>query len=879
MRTPIVSARKRRSFCYQSLESRRLLAGNISIALAGDVLVVTGDELANQVNVAQNASGQVTFTGLDSTTVNGLTEFTFSDTFDRTRFELNGGADEVFANGFDAGREFRFLGGDGNDRLEANSLAARYFHVRGNAGNDAFRLTQSFSRKSAYFYLGDGNDVLAVESFDAGRNFKVFGEDGNDTFASNELSVDRKLRIDLGSGNDSALISGETSVRKNAKIRLGSGDDFLGVLPDLNAASATFQRSAFVDAGRGDDAVVLGLSSDFDRAAKFKGRSGFDSIDIAEAEFGRGAAIRQFENQAVENLDEILDQVFARLDEVGFDSIQFGNEQQQVESSIQIELSDTEVVYVENDPAIAVANDLVLQADAAESIVSATIQLQGGSDEDTLIFEDQNGISGTFDNETSNLALTGVASALDYQTAIASVLFESVGDNPSSDLRTITFSLQSELPFEPITASRTIRVTPIDDPIDLVLPAAFAGDAPVQQTVNQPFGFTVEDADPDNSVVYQLDLDQSGISATASQPTIDPDSGEFTWTPSEVGTFVVRVIATNDLGESDQEEFTVLIVDQVALSIAEIEDQTINFNEPLQIQVQATQGSIDLPLDFELEVSGDATDGTNNLPVISDDGLITWTPDLLTSGTAIINVIASDGNQATASETFEVDLPGFQPFLGNGQLASVDPIDRDGIFGDSFQGSGPPMTIDQSLDYTATISTEVGDLVVNLFADQTPISVNNFVNLTEDGFYDGLSFHRVVESAVVDDAGLPVLDENGDLQFERFVAQAGDPTNTSSGGPGYRINDEILSELTFDRRGILAYAKTSAPDTNGSQFFITYDATEFTNDENFTIFGEVVDFGEVIDGQDVLNRLNLTDPSDVDPATPTVINSISIATS
>jgi len=151
--------------------------------------------------------------------------------------------------------------------------------------------------------------------------------------------------------------------------------------------------------------------------------------------------------------------------------------------------------------------------------------------------------------------------------------------------------------------------------------------------------------------------------------------------------------------------------------------------------------------------------------------------------------------------------------------------------------------------------------------------------LAEDGFYDGLSFHRVIESTVVDENGLPVLDESGNLQFERFVAQAGDPTNTSTGGPGFRINDEVLPELTFDRPGVLAYARTNAPNSNGGQFFITYDATEFQNDEDFTIFGEVIDFGQVVDGQNALDRLNLTDPTDDNPATPTIIDSITITAS
>ena len=351
---------------------------------------------------------------------------------------------------------------------------------------------------------------------------------------------------------------------------------------------------------------------------------------------------------------------------------------------------------------------------------------------------------------------------------------------------------------------------------------------------------------------------------------IDPTTGEFSFTPSEAGTFVIRAVATNENGESDQQEFTVSVVDEVELAVTDIEDQTVSFNESLEVQVEVAEAASST-LSFELEATGGAIDGAENLPTISETGLITWTPDLLSSGTASFSVTVTDENQVSTVETFRVSLPGFQPFQGNRQLAAVDPIDRNGIFGDSFDGSGPPLTIDQSLDYTATISTEVGDIVVDLFEDLTPISVNSFVSLAEDGFYDGLSFHRVIES--------PVVGDDGNVQFERFVAQGGDPTNTSSGGPGFRLNDEILSELTFDSPGILAYARTSLPNTNGSQFFITYDATEFQNDENFTIFGEVTNFGEVIDGANALDRLNLSDPSDFDPATPTIIESISISVS
>ena len=867
--------KKNRQLSYERLERRCLLAGDVSVALDGSVLVVSGDDLANQIDVAQADNGDVVFTGRDNTTINGQAEFTFSEAFDRARFELNDGADEVVLDGFEGVREFRFLGGDGNDRLEANGLVADFYHIRGNDGNDAVELVTSSARRSAYLFLGDGDDVVAVDSFDAGRNFKVLGGNGDDTFASNSLSVERKFRLNLGSGNDQALLSGQTNVERSARIRLGSGDDFLGVLPDLDDAEASFERSVSVDAGRGDDAVVIGSSTQFDRTARFNGRSGSDSIELGE--FDGRSRVRRFEIQEVVNVEALLDQVFERLDAVEFDSSQFGNTL--AESTIEVELPDTQISFVENESAVAVASDLNLQADAGEDIVLATIELQNGdSFNDVLSFEDQNGIVGSFDPQTTTLTLLGAASASQYETAIQSVLFESLGDNPLAGLRTLSVAIQSELSVEPLVVSRPVEVVAVDDPLNLVLPGQFGGDIEIQGTVDQLIEFTVEDPDPDNPVVFELDLEQSGISEDASQPSIDPQTGEFQFNPSETGTFLIRVIATNDDSVSDQEEFT-LTIGESQLAIGQIEDQTLGFNESLEIPVQATQANLDSPLSFELEASGDAVEGTSNLPVISDTGVITWTPDLLTNGTATFEVTVTDANQVTATEIFDVDLPGFVPFQGNRQLASVDPLARNDIYGDSFEGDGPPNTIDQSLDYTATISTEVGDIVVNLFQDQTPISVNSFVNLAEDGYYDGLSFHRVVESPIVDDLGLPVLDDEGDLQFERFVAQGGDPTNTSTGGPGFRINDEILPELTFDRPGILAYARTNAPNSNGSQFFITYDATEFQNDEDFTIFGEVVDFGEVIDGQNALDRLNLTDPTDDDPATPTLIESITIATS
>jgi cyclophilin family peptidyl-prolyl cis-trans isomerase len=144
----------------------------------------------------------------------------------------------------------------------------------------------------------------------------------------------------------------------------------------------------------------------------------------------------------------------------------------------------------------------------------------------------------------------------------------------------------------------------------------------------------------------------------------------------------------------------------------------------------------------------------------------------------------------------------------------------------------PSMTIDTSKTYLAAIKMENGgEFSIQLYADRAPVTVNNFVCLARTGYYDGVTFHRVIEG---------------------FMAQGGDPTGTGSGDPGYSFEDEIDPELVFDRAGLLAMAN-SGPNTNGSQFFITYAPTPHLN-------GLHTIFGEVIEGMDVVNAITRREP-------------------
>jgi cyclophilin family peptidyl-prolyl cis-trans isomerase len=164
------------------------------------------------------------------------------------------------------------------------------------------------------------------------------------------------------------------------------------------------------------------------------------------------------------------------------------------------------------------------------------------------------------------------------------------------------------------------------------------------------------------------------------------------------------------------------------------------------------------------------------------------------------------------------------------------------------QWSTPPAVgIDLKKSYTATIKTDKGDMVFKLFATKTPRTVNNFVFLARQGFYNGTIFHRVIEN---------------------FMVQGGDPTGTGMGGPGYKFGDEFDPSLKHDKTGVLSMAN-AGPGTNGSQFFITHVATPRLN-------GKHTVFGELIKGEDVLMSIPVRDPGKRDAAA-VKINSLEIS--
>jgi cyclophilin family peptidyl-prolyl cis-trans isomerase len=155
----------------------------------------------------------------------------------------------------------------------------------------------------------------------------------------------------------------------------------------------------------------------------------------------------------------------------------------------------------------------------------------------------------------------------------------------------------------------------------------------------------------------------------------------------------------------------------------------------------------------------------------------------------------------------------------------------------------PDLIIDGKKTYHAILKTDVGDIKLKLHADKAPITVNNFVFLAREGYYDNTIFHRVIKD---------------------FMVQGGDPTGTGRGGPGYNFRDEFHPGLKHDKRGILSMAN-AGPGTNGSQFFITHVATPWLDNKHSV-------FGELVEGEEAFMSIPERDPNQINSPAVKLLN-------
>lgn len=219
---------------------------------------------------------------------------------------------------------------------------------------------------------------------------------------------------------------------------------------------------------------------------------------------------------------------------------------------------------------------------------------------------------------------------------------------------------------------------------------------------------------------------------------------------------------------------------------------------------------------------------------------------LATVSLACQTLTSQPGNDAPPLATEAAVVPPQAPSSSGSSAEACAPFD--GIPAAAQYASAPDVLINTAGRYTATMRmANGGEIFIELYADKAPITVNNFVFLACKGFYDNTTFHRVLPD---------------------FMAQGGDPTGSGMGGPGYEFVNEY-SDLSFDKPGILAMAN-AGPDTNGSQFFITFNAAEWL-DGGYTIFGKV------LQGMDVVMGITLRDPQTNPSFEGDVLESVTIS--
>lgn len=189
----------------------------------------------------------------------------------------------------------------------------------------------------------------------------------------------------------------------------------------------------------------------------------------------------------------------------------------------------------------------------------------------------------------------------------------------------------------------------------------------------------------------------------------------------------------------------------------------------------------------------------------------------------ILGLVA--GLLISRARTLEVAAPTVAPAIAPTAAPAAAPAP--GALPTTYTFSAPPpMTIDPARRYEATILTPRGEIVIELLPEIAPQTVNNFVFLARNNFYNGLTWHRVLPN---------------------FMAQGGDPLGDGTGGPGYSIPAEFTDKLAFDQPGIVAMARSADPDSAGSQFFITTGPADWLNGQ-YTIFGRVIEGQEIVDG-------------------------------
>ena len=387
--------------------------------------------------------------------------------------------------------------------------------------------------------------------------FTITDENSNDASATRDIMLSEPPTVTIAAGN-LTFVEGDDPLAVDDQLTVVDNDstELTGAVITITAG---YQQSADALAAVGQDGITVGS---FDAVSGSLTLSGTASLAAYQA------VLRSltYENASDSPTSDVREITVVVTDDGGNSaSASRSIEVTPVNDSPVLELSVTTSSAEEGQ--VTTLDDLLAITDVDSANLSgATVTIDGFvAGEDLLTFTAIPNVTGTFDDTTGVLTFTGIASLEDYELLLQSVSYQNDADVPDTTDRTIVFEITDEGGLSG-SASLTLSVVEVDDPVQVIIPEQFGNPAsPFSYIIDgsTPIEFTVtltDTDDPLDDYVLILDVEDSGIPAEAPQPMINPTTGEFSWTPTTAGEFVLRVIAVNSAGEANSELIHINVV-------------------------------------------------------------------------------------------------------------------------------------------------------------------------------------------------------------------------------------------------------------------------------------------------------------------------------
>jgi hypothetical protein len=310
-------------YAYQVLEPRKMLAGDVTATVNDGLLQIIGDAEGNEIIVAGRPDGTATVFPIGDTTINGSTDpFVVSTTLDDVDVQLNAGDDNATIQGLVLSQSLRVRTNVGDDTTFVHHIEVQRFEQFSGDGDDTLEFNNVYSRGSILISSENNDDVVSITNMAAGTNATVETGNGVDTVAIDNLGVKDNINLNTGGANDQVIMTGLVYGYR-ANLILGEGSDSLNILPATSNETALFFRNLNVQGGAGDDSISMDASVTSRRNTVVGGDAGTDSIEQGGASL-RSDTISSIENQQVDNLDALLDSVYAALTAADIDTTPFG---------------------------------------------------------------------------------------------------------------------------------------------------------------------------------------------------------------------------------------------------------------------------------------------------------------------------------------------------------------------------------------------------------------------------------------------------------------------------------------------------------------------------------------------------------------------------